>query len=44
MKLRNREGCVYNGKESNNCYLFVRKFDDSCIDMLIYFVGRIMGF
>ncbi|CAN7054372.1 hypothetical protein IGI04_028787 [Brassica rapa subsp. trilocularis] len=43
-KLRNREGCVYNGKESNNCYLFARKFDDSCIDTLIHFAGRIMGF
>ncbi|CAH8359433.1 unnamed protein product [Eruca vesicaria subsp. sativa] len=44
-KLRNSEkGCVYNGKESNICYLFARKFDDSCIDMLIRFAGRIMGF
>ncbi|KAL0884565.1 hypothetical protein Bca101_008546 [Brassica carinata] len=44
MKLRNKEGCVYNRKESNKCYLFARKFDDSCIDMLIHFAGRIMGF
>ncbi|KAF8111357.1 hypothetical protein N665_0076s0332 [Sinapis alba] len=44
MKLRNREECVYNGKKSNVCYLFARKFDDSCIDMLIHFAGRIMGF
>ncbi|KAJ4875058.1 hypothetical protein Rs2_40076 [Raphanus sativus] len=43
-KLRNREGCVYNGNESNKCYLFARKFDESCIDMLIHFSGRIMGF
>ncbi|KAJ4895008.1 hypothetical protein Rs2_21802 [Raphanus sativus] len=43
-KLRNKEGCLYNGKDSNKCYLFARKFDDSCIDMLIHFAGRIMGF
>ncbi|XP_010471453.1 PREDICTED: uncharacterized protein LOC104751239 [Camelina sativa] len=43
-KLRNREGCVYNGKKSEKCYLFARKFDNSCLDKLLYFAHRVMGF
>lgn len=44
-RLRNREeGCVYNGKKSNKCYLFARKFDDGSLDRLIHFAHRVMGF
>ncbi|KAL1216836.1 Glycosyltransferase BC10 [Cardamine amara subsp. amara] len=44
-RLRNREdGCVYNGKKSEKCYLFARKFDDGSLDSLLHFAHRVMGF
>ncbi|KAG7590019.1 Glycosyl transferase family 14 [Arabidopsis suecica] len=44
-RVRNREqGCVYNGKKSDKCYLFARKFDSGSLDKLLYFAHRVMGF
>nr|AAL38356.1 unknown protein [Arabidopsis thaliana]AAO29975.1 unknown protein [Arabidopsis thaliana] len=44
-RVRNREqGCVYNGKKSEKCYLFARKFDGSTLDKLLYFAHSVMGF
>ncbi|CAN8234985.1 unnamed protein product [Cochlearia groenlandica] len=43
-KVRNVEGCVYNGNKSKKCYLFARKFDDGSLDRLIHFGNMVMRF
>lgn len=35
--------CTYNGQKTSKCYLFVRKFDPSALDVLLNLAGPIMG-
>ncbi|KAL8474822.1 hypothetical protein ACS0TY_031304 [Phlomoides rotata] len=43
-RMRTGSICVYNGRPTNICHLFARKFTTSALDRLIRFVPRIMNF
>ncbi|KAI3453050.1 hypothetical protein Pfo_009713 [Paulownia fortunei] len=43
-KLRNGSSCQYNGKKTNVCFLFARKFTYNALDRLLRFAPQIMHF
>lgn len=43
-RLRNGSKCVYNGKRTNICYLFARKFTAHALDRLLRFAPKLMQF
>ncbi|KAJ7975147.1 Core-2/I-branching beta-1,6-N-acetylglucosaminyltransferase family protein [Quillaja saponaria] len=43
-RLREGNKCEYNGKESNICFLFARKFTTHSLDRLLRFAPKIMEF
>ncbi|KAL2558988.1 Core-2/I-branching beta-1 [Forsythia ovata] len=43
-KLRNGRKCEYNGKKSNVCFLFARKFTPNALDRLLRFAPKVMQF
>lgn len=43
-KLRNRKRCRYNGKKTNTCFLFARKFLPSTLNRLLWLAPKIMEF
>ncbi|OVA05682.1 Glycosyl transferase [Macleaya cordata] len=45
-RLRNSNGmeCEYNGKRTNICFLFARKFLPNTLDRLLRFAPKLMGF
>ncbi|XVE58802.1 hypothetical protein DITRI_Ditri04bG0198100 [Diplodiscus trichospermus] len=43
-KLRNSTYCDYNGRETNICYLFARKFSANALDRLLRFALTVMNF
>lgn len=42
--MRNGKSCLYNGKKTNICFLFARKFLPSALDRLLRFAPMIMDF
>ncbi|KAJ4827095.1 hypothetical protein Tsubulata_042873 [Turnera subulata] len=42
--LRNYGQCVYNGRPSDICHLFARKFSSDALDRLLRFAPKVMGF
>ncbi|CAK9133454.1 unnamed protein product [Ilex paraguariensis] len=42
--MRNRSHCLYNGKSTNICFLFARKFLPSALDRLLRFAPMVMHF
>uniref|UniRef100_A0A2P2QUI7 Uncharacterized protein n=1 Tax=Rhizophora mucronata TaxID=61149 RepID=A0A2P2QUI7_RHIMU len=43
-KLRNGRECEYNGKTTNICHLFARKFLSSSLERLLRFAPKVMQF
>ncbi|XP_022856721.1 uncharacterized protein LOC111377825 [Olea europaea var. sylvestris] len=43
-KMRSQKQCTYNGKPTNICYLFARKFTPSALDRLLRFAPSFMNF
>ncbi|KAI4350934.1 hypothetical protein L6164_005337 [Bauhinia variegata] len=43
-RLRNGSKCEYNGKTTNVCYLFARKFTPQALDRLLRFAPKLMQF
>ncbi|KAL2539441.1 Core-2/I-branching beta-1 [Abeliophyllum distichum] len=43
-KMRNGSHCMYNGKTTNICYLFARKFLPSALDRLLRVAPKLMNF
>ncbi|KAJ7970356.1 Core-2/I-branching beta-1,6-N-acetylglucosaminyltransferase family protein, partial [Quillaja saponaria] len=43
-RLREGSKCVYNGKRTNICFLFARKFTTHALDRLLFYAPKIMGF
>ncbi|CAK9171393.1 unnamed protein product [Ilex paraguariensis] len=42
--MRNGTNCLYNGKSTNNCFLFARKFLPSALDRLLSFAPMVFNF
>ncbi|XP_072965350.1 glycosyltransferase BC10-like [Typha angustifolia] len=42
--LRNGSSCTYNGKPTNVCFLFARKFWPNSLNRLLLFAPKVMGF
>ncbi|KAI5353150.1 PREDICTED: Glycosyl transferase [Prunus dulcis] len=43
-RLRNGTACVYNGKSTNVCFLFARKFGPDTLERLLRFAPKLMRF
>ncbi|XP_073145631.1 glycosyltransferase BC10-like [Henckelia pumila] len=43
-QMRTGTQCVYNGKPTNVCYLFARKFTGNALDRLLRFAPKVMNF
>ncbi|CAK7349695.1 unnamed protein product [Dovyalis caffra] len=43
-RLRNWSKCEYNGRRTNICYLFARKFTPAALDRLLRFAPKVMKF
>ncbi|KAH9722829.1 Core-2/I-branching beta-1,6-N-acetylglucosaminyltransferase family protein [Citrus sinensis] len=43
-RLRSGSHCEYNGKSTNICFLFARKFLPNALDRLLRFAPKVMGF
>ncbi|XAR67548.1 hypothetical protein NMG60_11002341 [Bertholletia excelsa] len=44
IKMREGGDCLYNGKPTNTCYMFARKFLPSALNRLLLFAPRVMFF